>query len=39
MLNNNRFGYKKEFKDYDYNRHYTYDDNKSTDFSSKKSFH
>ena len=46
MHNNNKydynkykFGYKKEFKDYDYNRHYNYDDNKSTDFSSKKSFH
>ncbi len=38
----NKFSSKKDYKEYNYNnyyRSYTNDDNKSTDFSSKKSYH
>ena len=37
--NKNKNYHKKDYKDYNYNRRYINDDNKSTDFSSKKSFH
>ena len=36
--NKYNYGNKKDYKDYHYNHRYTNDDNKSTDFSSKKSF-
>ena len=39
--NKNKFRSKKDYKEYNnnYYHHYSNDDNKSTDFSSKKSYH